>query len=287
MVLGIALCASIVLPGCATAPSDGKRRLLFFTRNVGYYHDVVKRKGEPLSLAEKQLVAVGKEMGIEVECTKDGRVFDGSLDRYDAIAFFTNGDLTKPNEFKEPPMTQRGKERMLQAVADGKGFICFHSSCGSWRTPGEQMKNSADVDPFIAMIGGEFLTHAAQQEATLRVVSPHFPGLSSFAPSFRMHEEWYAAKNFARDLHVVFSQETAGMKGACYKRPIYPSTWVRMEGAGRVFCTTMAHRADTWQSKTFHQIIRAGLAWILHDVEADVQPNFRTATPGADTLVNP
>ncbi len=262
----------------------GRQRVLYFTRNVGYYHSVVQRDGDALSHSERTLVDLGKRIGVEVVCSKDGRLFDGDLEQYDAFAFFTNNDLTVSNERNEPPMSIAGKQRMLDAIAAGKGFIGFHSSCACWRTPGETFANSAAVDPFIAMIGGEFVAHGPQQQATMRVASPKFPGVTTLGESFRLYDEWYALKNFARDLHVILVQETAGMAGECYRRPPFPSTWARRHGNGRVFFTSMAHRENVWVEPPFTQIALGGLSWVLGNVECDVSPNMDSVTPDASRL---
>jgi type 1 glutamine amidotransferase len=274
-------CALWNVARCAPAKTQ---KLLCFTRNVGYYHSVVQRQGDALSHAERVLVEVGKRMGVEVECSKDGRVFDGDLSRFDAFAFYTNGDLTVPNSQKEPPMSASGKQRLLDAVADGKGFVAFHSSCASWRTPGKPYENRDDVDPYIALVGGEFIAHGPQQQATMKVTSPGFPGLSKSGNSFRMLEEWYALKNFAKDLHVILVQETAGMRGACYQRPPFPATWARRQKKGRVFFTSMAHRENTWMEQPFQQIAMGGLGWVLGRLDADVAPNIDKVTPQASQL---
>jgi hypothetical protein len=279
-----ALGTSIFPTGWAAAAGRKTQKVLYFTRNVGFYHSVVQRKGDALSHSERALIDMGKRVGIDVQCTKDGRVFDSDLDQYDAIAFYTNNDLTVPNDQKEPPMSADGKQRLLDAVAGGKGFVAFHSSCACWRTPGKRNANSEDVDPYIAMIGGEFIAHGPQQEATMRVASPGFPGMNGLGDSFKMLEEWYALKNFAEDMHVILVQETVGMKGDCYQRPPYPSTWARMHGKGRVFVTSMAHRENVWLEEPFQQIVLGGLAWTLGNVDTDVTANIATATPRADEL---
>lgn len=255
------------------------QRVLYFTRNVGYYHSVVKRTGDALSHSERALVDMCKPAGIEVTCTKDGRVFDESLDGYDAIAFFTNNDLTTPNPEQEPPMSAEGKQRLLDAVAAGKGFIAFHSSCACWRTPPTKDDQPAQIDPFLQMLGGEFISHGAQQQATMLVTSPNFPGIAKLAPKFSMVEEWYALKNFAPDLHVILLQETEGMQGQMYQRPPYPSTWARRHGKGRVFFTSLAHRENVWVEEPFQQIVLGGLAWVLGNVDVDVTPNLHTVMP--------
>lgn len=268
------------------AAEGTNRRVLFFTRNVGYYHDVVRRKGEGLSHAEQALVEMGKDGGIEVECSKDGRVFDGDIEKYDAFAFYCNGDLTQPNKEEEPPMTPEGKERLLGAVAAGKGFVGFHSSCACWRTPGPKVANAEKVDPYIAMLGGEFIAHGPQQETSLVVTSHKFPGIRALgiAEGIAFRDEWYAMKNFAKDLHVILVQETRYMKGDCYRRPDYPCTWARRHEKGRVFFTSMGHTEEIWTNPFFRAITLAGLTWAVGNVEVDVPPNIDKVTPKASQL---
>ncbi len=279
-----ALGSSTFSLGWVAADDKRKQKVLYFTRNVGFYHSVVQRKGDALSHSERVLVDMGKRIGVEIACTKDGRVFDKDLDQYDAFAFFTNNDLTVPNDRNEPPMSVAGKQRLLDAIAAGKGFVAFHSSCASWRTPGKPDVNSAEVDPYIAMLGGEFIAHGPQQEGTMRIASPRFPGITDLGHNFNLLEEWYAMKNFAKDLHVILVQETAGMKGACYQRPPFPSTWARKHDKGRVFFTSMAHRENVWIEEPFQQIVLGGLAWVLRNVDADVTPNIDKVTPRASVL---
>src|SRR6202049_5284124 len=100
---------AVKLIGAATLPAtglshaharDGKtgrtRNVLFFTKSAGFEHDGVKRTGGALSLAEKTLAQIGKRHGFDVVGTKDGRVFDGNLARYDGFCFFTHGNLLEP-----------------------------------------------------------------------------------------------------------------------------------------------------------------------------------------------
>jgi hypothetical protein len=278
--------AAVFPLGWVSGQEKRRQRVLYFTRNVGFYHSVVQRSGDQLSHSERLLVEFGKQAGIDVQCSKDGRLFDGDLAQYDAFAFYTNGDLTLPNPQNEPPMTAEGKKRLLAAIAAGKGSVGFHSSCACWRTPGPQYENRLEVDPYLAMVGGEFIAHGPQQKAIMRVVSPKFPGMQGLGESFELLEEWYAMKNFAKDLHVILVQETAGMKGDCYQRPAFPSTWARRQGQGRVFFTALAHREDVWESQRMQQIVLGGLAWALGNIEADIAPNIDQVTPQCRQLKN-
>ena len=71
------------------------------------------------------------------------------------------------------------------------------------------------------------------------------------------------------------------MSGTMYQRPAYPATWARMYGQGRVFYTSMGHREDVWTNPMFQDILFGGIAWAVHNVDADVTPNIEQVAPGA------
>ena len=294
--------------GWTAAAEKKKQKVLYFTRSAGFVHSVVNRRGGQLSHSEKLLTEMGKRAGFEVECTQDGRVFDGDLDQYDAVAFYTTGDLTKPVNQKPPakaaakqaakkaakkkpavredtpPMSPAGKKRLLDAIAAGKGFIGFHSATDTFHS-GPRNEIQTVVDPYIAMLGGEFVKHDQQQEASLLLVS-RFPGTGDLgmAEGLSFYEEWYALKNFAKDLHVIIVQETGKMQGPSYQRPDFPMTWARIHGKGRVFYTSLGHREDIWTNPFFQAIALGGLAWVLGNVRADIKPNIDKVTPHANQL---
>lgn len=268
------------------ASGPAQRKVLYFTRSAGFEHSVVRRQGGQLSHSEKVLVEMGRRGGFEVECTKDGRVFDGNLDPYGVIAFYTTGDLTAPAQDGSPPMTPAGKRRLLAAIAGGKGFVGFHSAADTFHSKGKADENQAEVDPYIAMLGAEFLTHGEQQEASLFLTTRKFPGVRDLgmAEGIAFTDEWYTFKNFARDLHVILVQETRYMRGEAYRRPDFPATWARLHGQGRVFYTSLGHREDIWTNPFFQAIALGGLAWASGRVEADVPPNMQEFTPQAHLL---
>lgn len=277
---GAAMLGLSALPTCWAA-EEKKAKVLYYTRSVGFEHSVVKRAGTELSFSEKLLVEWGGTHNFQVECTKDGSVFDGNLDQYDAFCFYTCGDQTQPSIDKAPPMTPNGMKKLLDAIAAGRPFVGVHPSCYTGSRPA-----GAGPDPYLAMVGGEFISHGAQQKATMKVTAPQFPGAEGLGESFVMLDEWYAMRDFAKDLHVILVQETAGMQGAMYQRPPFPSTWARMHGKGRVFYTALGHREDVWTDKTFQQVFLGGLNWALGRAQADIAPNVERVTPKAWQLTN-
>jgi hypothetical protein len=268
-----------------TAGATRTPKILYFTRSAGYEHSAVAPIDGGPSVSDRVLTEVGRREGVEVVCTKDGRVFDEPLDPYDVIAFYTCGDLCNPeSKHQTPPMSPDGKKRLLDAVAAGKGFVGFHSAADSFHSQGPRNEVQTEVDPYIAMLGGEFVSHGPQQVATMQVTSPNFPGLEGVGDSFDLNEEWYALKNFAKDMHVILMQETEGMKGDCYQRPPFPSTWARKHGDGRVYYTALGHRHDVWENPMCQQIVMGGFAWVMRQADADVTPNLEKVAPKANQL---
>lgn len=255
------------------------KKVLFFTKSAGFEHSVIARKGDKLALAERILTEVGKEHGFEVVASKDGRLFDpDKIGEWDAFAFQTTGDLTEAGTDKTPPMSKDGKKAFLDAIRGGKGFIGMHCATDTFHSHGDT------VDPYIEMIGGEFIIHGDQQDAKLDVINPQFPGAGAFGGSFKIKDEWYAQKNLADDLHVIIAHDTAGMVGPMYQRPNFPETWARMHGKGRVFYSSMGHREDVWENPLYQGLLIGALGWVTGNVEVSVEPNVSKATPGYKTL---
>jgi type 1 glutamine amidotransferase len=289
-----ALGLALFTPHLARAAQGPVRKVLFFSKSSGFEHSAIKRKGDELSFAENILKELGPKHGIDFTFSKDGGLFTpDSISKFDAFFFYTTGNLTTAGTDKNPPMSPEGKAALLTAIKNGKGFIGTHSASDTFHTnePTEQSDRSdryrnygASADPYVRMIGGEFIKHGPQQKATMRVADPKFPGLKDAGASFELHEEWYSLKDFSDNLHVLLVQETAGMKGEEYDRPAYPATWARMHGKGRVFYTSMGHREDVWTNPIFQEILFGGIAWVVRNIDAVVKPNLHKAAPQAEKL---
>ncbi len=279
--------ATMGLPTSWAADSDARKKVLFFTKSSGYEHSVIKRVNGKPSFAENILTELGAKHNIDFTFSKDGSLFSPDyVAQFDAFFFYTTEDLTKPTGDKEPPMSAAGKTAFLDAIKNGKGFVGTHSASDTFHSPGPRAKNNepADMDPYIQMLGGEFIIHGAQQNSKLTCVDPNFPGMDLAKTGLDLFEEWYALKNFAPDLHVLLVQETAGMKGPMYQRPPYPSTWARPYGQGRVFYTNMGHREDIWTNPAFQDIVLGGLNWATRRVDAQIPPNLDQVAPHCHQL---
>jgi len=274
--------ASRLLAGPSRAAA---KKVLFFTKSSGFQHSVITRKGSELSLAESVLSKLGKEHNFEVVCSKDGTMFDpDKIGQWDAFAFETTGDLTQEGPHHDgPPMSKDGKKAFLDAIRSGKGFLGMHCATDTFHSKGNE------IDPYIEMIGGEFIIHGVQQEVKLDICDPNFPGVEKFGTaSFEILDEWYALKNQPDDLHVILSHDTASFKkktggNKCYDRPNFPETWARMYGKGRVFYTSMGHREDVWENPKYQGLLLGALNWATGGVDVDVKPNTAVYTPNFKT----
>ena len=145
-------------------------KVLFFSKSSGFEHDVVKRTGAAASLSETTLTELGRIHGFDVIATKDGNIFDSDLAQYDAFFFFTTGNLTEAGTDNTLPMSVQGKEALLGAIRDGRGFLGVHSASDTFHSKGSRFETQQQPDPYIAMLGGEFLSHGSLQEAHVKVV---------------------------------------------------------------------------------------------------------------------
>jgi uncharacterized protein len=280
----LAVAAASLQAADATSP----RRLLFFHRSAGFQHSVIEVKDGKPCYAETILRPICKEHDWDLVSTKDGDIFTPeNIAKFDAFLFYTTEDLTAEKATDgSKPMSKAGKQGFLEAIKNGKGFVGFHCASDTFHSGGERGETQpADKrDPYIDMLGGEFIVHGEQQVTTMTVVDPKFPGARSLGRSFKMYEEWYSLKNFANDLHVLLVNETKDMHDKCYDRPPFPASWIRNHGKGRVFYTSMGHREDVWTRPEFQNLVVGGITWAVGDANADTTPNIERVTPKANVM---
>jgi type 1 glutamine amidotransferase len=271
-------------------------RVLYFTKSSGYEHSAIKHVDGKPSYSENVLTALAAKNDLVLTFSKDGSLFSPAyLAQFDVIMFYTTGDLLATGTDGQPAMTAAGKQALLDAIAGGKGFVGLHAASDTFHTgesgggnnpiTGNRYKNNGDAaDPYVKMLGGEFLKHNAQQVAKARVIDPAFPGCAALGEAIAVTEEWYSLKEFAPDLHVLLLMDTTGMQGSDYQRPSYPLAWAHPYGKGRVWFDAMGHREDVWDNPKFQAMLVGGIEWAGGRKSADVKPNLSEVAPGADTL---
>jgi type 1 glutamine amidotransferase len=135
-------------------------------------------------------------------------------------------------------------------IAGGGGFVGIHSASDTYH----------DQASYLAMLGGEFLTHGAIVAADVRVDDAAHPAVSHLAPAFRITDEFYRFTITDSSMRRLMSLPGDPGDGAGALAAM-PLAWVRNSGSGRVFYTALGHRSELWQDLRYRRHILEGIRW--------------------------
>lgn len=176
-----------------------------------------------------------------------------ALKNYDAVIFAnTTGDLPIPD-----------KDAFLDWIRSGKGFVGMHSASDTLH----------NYKPYIEMLGAEFQTHKEQVEIQPINQDKECPACRHLAGDWKVFDEIYIFKNFEpKAVHGLLTLD----KHPNDKTPgVYPVSWCKEYGQGRVFYTSLGHREDVWDpswpdrknpkevAEDYQKHILSGIRWAL------------------------
>jgi type 1 glutamine amidotransferase len=220
------------------------RRLLYLTQTKGFRHGC-------LELSHKVIRELAPKSGFEVTITENAAdVNRANLDGYDAVMFYTTGEL---------PMTDDDKKALLEFVRKGKGFIGIHSATDTyyqWPEYGE-------------LIGAWFDGHPWSQEVNIIVEDTKHPTTAHLGKAFRLLEEVYQYRNWSRaKTHVLLSLDNDSVDVSKGKREDKDNAmaWCHAYGKGRVFFTGLGHYDECWNDERFHKHLVNGIRWAMGDL---------------------
>ena len=251
----------------ATLPAqtaDKPKRLLFIGQAKGYQH-------EAIATAMATFYNLGRSSGLwntvlRTDCTpitkKPLKWEAKNLDAFDAIVFFTDGDLD---------MDDSQKADLLSFVReDGKGFLGIHSAAitfTGWLEYGQ-------------MLGGYFDGHPwGQFNAPLVVEDSKFPGMKECPATFTLFDEIYQIKDFTRtNAHVLLSLDAdkidLNRKGV--KRADFPVIWAKNYGKGRVLYNGLGHVQAVWERPDFQKMWLELVQWSMGMIPGDATPREKS-----------
>lgn len=268
-------------PGKALAKPKSPRKILIYTRTLGYRHGSI-----PTGVAAMKIM--GEKTGaFTVDHSEDPAMFDENrLSKYDAVLFLnTTGDCLLPKRGKltkaERATYEQRKKNLLNFVKSGKGFAGIHSATDtfySWKGYGD-------------MIGAWFRNHP-WGNVPIKVDSKNHPLTGMFnSEGFKYSDEIYqfAPKSSSGKykgyqpynrgkLRVLLSIDMSKFKSKNGLRPDndYAISWIRDYGKGRVFYCVLGHSDQTyWNSQVLRHYL-AGLQFVLGDLPADATPSAET-----------
>lgn len=262
MVLTTSVSSSSLMAQTSEQP---KRNLLFIGQAKGYQH-------ETISTAMTTLYDLGRRSGLwntqlRTDCaaiTKKPLKWGAkNLDAFDAIVFFTDGDLD---------MDASQKADLLSFVRDdGKGFIGIHSAAitfTSWPEYGQ-------------MLGGYFDGHPwGQFNAPLVVEDSSFPGMKNFPTAFTLFDEIYQIKDFSRqNVRVLLSLDAGKIdltrKGVSRADKDFAVIWAKPYGKGRVLYNGLGHVQAVWERPDFQKMWLEMVQWSMGLVPGDATPQSK------------
>jgi len=259
LLAGTLVCSGTLLAQTAEKP---KRNLLFIGQAKGYQH-------EAISTAMATLYNLGRSSGLwntqlRTDCTaitkKPLKWEAKNLDAFDAIVFFTDGDVD---------MDASQKADLLSFVRDdGKGFIGIHSAAitfTSWPEYGQ-------------MLGGYFDGHPwGQFNAPLVVEDSTFPGMNNFPATFALFDEIYQIKDFSRqNVRVLLSLDAEKIdlsrKGVKRADKDFAVVWAKNYGKGRVLYNGLGHVQAVWERPDVQKMWLEMVQWSMGLIPGDATP---------------
>lgn len=184
-----------------------------------------------------------------------------SLATADAIFFLGHRDV---------PIDDAQKEELLAYVRDdGKGLVAAHTALtafDSWPEFGE-------------LLGGRYDGHPWHAPGTVINEGADFPATRHFPSTFVIADEFYQAKAFSPNARVLLRLDVSKMPPhAELRNRDFPLAWAKSYGKGRVFYSSFAHDAATWDNRDVALMYLEALKWVLGLTEGDATPKSR-ATP--------
>jgi hypothetical protein len=166
------------------------------------------------------------------------------LRAYDAVVFAnTTGSLSIPS-----------LDAFLSWIGSGKGFVGIHSASDTYH----------ESPSYLAMLGGEFVTHGAIVEAEVRVDEAAHPSVAQWAPSFRIADEFYRFRSLDPNRRTLLSLARDPGDGVATPAGIQqPLAWHKKHLNGRVFYTALGHRAELWQDARYRRHVLEGIRAVV------------------------
>lgn len=237
----------------ALAQDDGKRHLLVLGGSSFFAHDSV-------SHAMFTMAKIGERTGLfdvrfrtdmELVTKRKLRGNRKNLDYFDAVMFYTQGDLELSDEQKS--------DLMRFVKEDGKAILVAHSGTDSFRETWPD---------YIDMVGGAFVNHPWHQKVRVRVEDRTHPITRHLGEGFEITDEIYQLDRYSRDkVRVLLSMDPASVdltkKGVQRADRDFALAWVRDFGKGRVFTTVLGHRHEVWDDPGIQRMWQEAFRWAV------------------------
>ena len=180
---------------------------------------------------------------------------------------FTVRVETSPEVFLEPeikdlslivPCTTMDKisreaaTNLAEAIAGGVGMGGHHGTMGD---------SFHDSPLYQYVVGGQWVAHPGGIiDYAVDVTKPDDPIMQGIPASFPYHsEQYYMHVDPANE--VLATTTFAGEHDPWIKGTVMPVAWKKMYGKGKVFYSSLGHRAAEFENPHMETILRRGINW--------------------------
>jgi len=232
----------LILSACSSKRSSTPK-VLVFSKTAGYHHESIPK-------GIKAIQDLGAKNGFEVDTTTDETKFnEENLKKYASLIFLSStGELLSGNE-------EIALERYIQA---GGGFVGIHAAADA----------EYDWNWYTQMVGASFLSHPAQQVATLVIKDKTHPSTDSLPTTWSRKDEWYNFRNINKDIKVLISIDEKSYEGG-KNGDNHPMAWYHAFDGGRVFYTELGHTDESYDDPLYLKHILGGIKYAIGENTAD------------------
>ena len=256
----VALFALAALP-LLGASHEEKKHILFLGGSQGFAHDSVSHAMHTMAKIGEQsgLFDVRFHTDMELVTKQKLKGNKKNLDWFDAVMFYTQGDL---------PLRDDQKADLMSFVReDGKGVLAAHAGTDSFRESWPE---------YVEMVGGAFDNHPWHQKVRIMVDDRDFPATKHFGPSFEVTDEIYQYNRYSREkVRVLMRLDPSSVdltkKGVNRGDGDFALGWARTWGSGRVFVNGLGHRNTVWDREDIQKMWLEGVKWVFGMTEGETK----------------
>ncbi|MCK7557757.1 ThuA domain-containing protein [Chitinophaga sedimenti] len=231
------LLALVAMVGVANAKKKAKPKVLVFSKTAGFRHDAIP-------VGKLAMLKLGADNGFAVDTTEDaGKFTYDNLKQYASIVFLsTTGDI----------LNDAQQAAMEQYIRKGGSFVGIHAATDT----------EYDWPWYNQLVGAYFLSHPAQQTATLKVVDHNHPSTKHLPNDWIRKDEWYNFKSIVPGLKVLIKIDESTYQGG-KNNGDHPMSWYREYDGGRTFYTELGHTKASYEEPAFLQHVLGGLQYAM------------------------
>jgi type 1 glutamine amidotransferase len=190
-----------------------------------------------------------RETGLDVDHIHDPHRLEEDLTPYDVIVCGWTQAMTTED------LTEKAERSLLDAVAEGTGFVGWHGAAASFR---------ASL-PFSFLLGASFIEHPGGEGVDVPYgvhIVDHAHPITDGVEDFQAASEQYYM-HYDPAVHVLATTTFTGEPLPWLEGVEMPIAYTKRWGSGRVFYHALGHLPKDLQAPPVERMIRQGIGWAV------------------------